>query len=169
MLSGVPQGSVIGPVLFLININDLLEGVNSNGKLFADDSKIFRKIRTIHDQHILQQDLLSLQEWSKKWLLEFNENKCSVMHLGRTNQKYEYSMNNIILTESTEEKVLGVFVTPDWKSSTHVSKIAAKANSAVGRIRRTFTYMDCDIFKAIYPGLIRSHMEYAVQSWSPTM
>lgn len=121
----------------------------------------------MHDKDILQQELLRLQEWSKKWLLEFNESKCSVMHLGRTNQKYDYSINNTVLTESKEEKDLGVFVTPDWKCSTHVSKIAAKANSAVGRIRDTFSYMDCDIFKAIYPGLIRSYMEYAVHTWSP--
>lgn len=167
VLSGVPQGSVIGPVLFLIYINDLLEDVNSNGKLFVDDSMIFRKIKTTQDRDILQQDLLRLQEWSKKWLLEFNEGKCSVMHLGRTNHKYDYSMNNVNLTETREEKDLGVFVTSDWKSSTHVSKVAAKANATVGRIRHTFTYMDCDMFKAIYPGLIRSHMEYAVQSWSP--
>ena len=76
-------------------------------------------------------------------------------------------MNNTVLTDTKEEKDLGVFVTPDWKSSTHVAKVAAKANAAVGTIKKTFTYMDCDIFKAIYPGLIRSHMEYAVQSWSP--
>ena len=89
------------------------------------------------------------------------------MHLGRTHQKYEYIMNNSVLAETREEKDLGVFVTSDWKSSTHVAKVAAKANAAVGRISSTFSYMDCDIFKAIYPGLVRSHMEYAVQSWSP--
>ena len=164
VLSGVPQGSVLGPVLFLIYINDLLDGVKSSGKLFADDSKIFRKISSNQDKQILQEDLTRLHEWSRKWLLEFNESKCSVMHLGRTNQGYNYSINDTVLTESNEEKDLGVYVTSDWKSSTHVARVAAKANAAVGRIKKTFTYMDSDIFKAIYPGLVRSHIEYAVQS-----
>ena len=72
VLSGVPQGSVLGPVLFLIFINDLLEGIKSLGKLFADDSKIFRKITSEQDRIILQEDLIKLQEWSSKWLLQFN-------------------------------------------------------------------------------------------------
>ena len=170
VLSGVPQGSVLGPVLFLIFINDLLEGIKSLGKLFADDSKIFRKITSEQDRIILQEDLIKLQEWSSKWLLQFNEDKCKVMHIYPfRNPKYEYSLNNKILEETTVEKDLGIYVTPDWNSETHVSKIAAKANSMVGRIRHTFTYMDIDMFKAIYPSLIRSHMEYAVQAWSPQL
>ena len=92
--SGIPQGSVLGPILFLICINDLLEEIQSSGKLFADDSKLFRRIKSLHDRNILQQDLMKLQEWSKKWLLKFNDSKCKVMHLGRNNPEYDYYMNN---------------------------------------------------------------------------
>ena len=162
--SGVPQGSVLGPVLFLIFINDLLDGISSDGKLFADDSKLFRRIKSHADRVILQEDLLKLQEWSQKWLLQFNENKCKVMHIGRRNPEYEYYLN-----DSALEKDLGIHVTPDWKSSTHVSKVAAKANSMVGRIKRTFSYMDEEMFKYLYPSLVRSQMEYAVQAWSPSL
>ena len=88
---------------------------------------------------------------------------------GHLNSKYECRLNNKVLEETTVEKYLGIYVIPDWNSETHVSKIAAKANPMVGRIRNTFTYMDIDKFKAIYPSLIRSHMEYAVQAWSPQL
>ena len=165
--SGVPQGSVLGPILFLIYINDMLTGISSSGKLFADDSKLFREIRSIADRIALQEDLTKLQEWSQKWLLKFNEEKCKVMHIGRSNPHYDYQINNKTLEETTEEKDLGIFVTPDWKSAAHVAKVAAKANSMVGRINRAFNYMDVDMFKAIYPSMIRSHMEYAAPAWSP--
>ena len=165
--SGVPQGSVLGPVLFLIYINDLLEEVISGGKLFADDSKLFKRIKSTEDRDILQEDLMKLQEWSRKWLLEFNENKCKVMHIGSSNPRYEYQLNNTTLEVTMEEKDLGIYVTPDWKSTTHVAKAAAKANSMVGWIDKTFSYMDCEMFKCLYPGLVRSHMEYSVQAWSP--
>ena len=167
MWSDVPQGSVLGPVLFLIYINDLLEGIVSSGKLFADDSKLFKSIKSELDRNILQEDLLKLQAWSRKWLLQFNEKKCKVMHIGRSNPGYEYQMNDTTLEVTVEEKDLGVYVTPDWKCAAHVGKAAAKANSMVGWIGKTFSYMDCEMFRCMYPGLVRSHMEYAVQAWSP--
>ncbi|CAL4249564.1 unnamed protein product, partial [Meganyctiphanes norvegica] len=105
--SGVPQGSVLGPLLFLIFINDLLDEVDSSGSLFADDSKLFRKINCPHDQLTLQNDLAKLQDWSRKWLLEFNEKKCKVMHIGRLNLKHDYHINNTVLVETKEEKRLG--------------------------------------------------------------
>ncbi|CAL4075568.1 unnamed protein product, partial [Meganyctiphanes norvegica] len=80
-----------------------------------------------------------------------------------------YYINNVPLSVTHEEKDLGIYVTPDWKSATHVAKVAAKANSMVGRIRHTFTYINKDIFKAVYPSLVRSHMEFAVQAWSPQL
>ena len=158
-------------MLFLIYINDLLDGISSSGKLFADDSKIYRRIINQLDRDILQEDLVKLQEWSRKWLLEFNESKCKVMHISirNTNPKYDYHFNDITLEESMLEKDLGIYVTPNWKSSAHVAKVAAKANSMIGRIRQTFTYMNKYIFKKVYPSLVRTHMEYAVQAWSPQL
>ena len=169
VLSGVPQGSVLGPVLFLIFINDLLVGISSLGKLFADNAKIYREIKSQEDRNILQEDLNKLQEWSRTWLLQFNEDKCKVMHIGKKQQNYEYQLNNKVLEVTTVEKDLGIHVTPNMKVATHVSKVAAKANSMVGRIKHTFSYMDETMFKALYPSLVRSQMEYAVQAWSPQL
>ena len=83
--------------------------------MFADDSKLFRRLRktsSLADQVALQQDLIRLQEWSRTWLLKFNENKCKVMHIGRSNPHYEYQLNDRTLEDTVVEKVLGVHVTP---------------------------------------------------------
>ena len=171
VLSGVPQGSVIGPLLFLIYINDLLDEISSSDKLFADDSKIYRRIINEVDRDNLQKDLGKLQEWSRKWLLEFNESKCKVMHISvkNTNPKFEYHLNDIKLEETKLEKDLGIYVTPNWKSSVHVAKVDARANSMLSWIRHNFTYMNKYIFMKVYPSLVRTQMEYAVQAWSPQL
>ena len=111
------------------------------------------------------------QDWSWKCLLEFNESKCKAMHISvrNTNPKYEYYMNELILKDTNMEKDLGVYVTPNWKPSAHVAKVAARANSMLGRIRHAFTYMNKEIFLKVYPSLVRTHMEYAVQAWSPQL
>ena len=80
VLSGVPQGNVLGPVLFLIYINDIVMNINSTIKVFADDAKIYRAMKSQNDVDVLQGDLNQLTNWSRKWLLKFNEQKCKVMH-----------------------------------------------------------------------------------------
>ena len=167
VLSGVPQGSVLGPVLFLIYVNDIVLNIDSSIKLFADDAKLFRPMGSSSDARALQSDLKKLEEWSKKWLLKFNQSKCSVIHFGHSNPRHTYSLNGNNLAVSSEERDLGVIVSESFKFGNHVAKIAAKANSIVGRINRTFMYMDVDMFKTIYKTLVRPHLEYAVQSWSP--
>ncbi|XP_076041896.1 uncharacterized protein LOC143025774 [Oratosquilla oratoria] len=165
--SGVPQGSLLGPVLFLIFINDLFDDIQSSGKLFADDAKIYRRVNSHDNKIVLQEDLCRLQEWSAKWLLKFNMEKCKVMHVGKNNANYNYYIDGFPLQTTTEEKDSGVYVTPDTSPTVHISKAADKANSMLGRIKRTFTCMDKEIFLALYTTLVRPLMEYAVQAWSP--
>ena len=165
--SGVPQGSVLGPTLFLVYVNDLLDGLHSHGKLFADDAKIYRRVMTPQDRSLLQDDLDRLTDWSKKWLLKFNQEKCKVMHIGRRNNGYEYKMGSQTLTVTCEEKDLGVLVTPNLKPSAQVAKAAASANSMLGRIKRTFTCLDDTTLPALYKALVRPRMEFAIQAWSP--
>ena len=83
VISGVLQGSVLGPILFLIYVNDILETVNSNVKMFADDTKIFRTLKNKSDSEILQADLDNLSEWSNRWCLTFNTSKCKRVHISR--------------------------------------------------------------------------------------
>ena len=167
--SGVPQGSVLGPRLFLVYVNDLLDGLDSHGKLFADDVKVFRRVRNIQDRNNLQDDLDKLDEWSRRWKLKFNREKCKVMHIGRRNPCYDYTMNNTILSTTSLEKDLGILISSDLKVSAQVAKAAAAANSMLGRIKRTFTCLDEETLPALYKALVRPRMEFAIQAWSPSL
>ena len=97
VLSGVPQGSVLGPLLFLIYINDLPDNLCSESYMFADDTKIFRRILSKLDQDAFQSDIEKLTLWSEKWLLKFHPEKCKVMTLCNNGNKlqYNYTMSNI--------------------------------------------------------------------------
>ena len=92
VISGVPQGSVLGPILFVIYVNDMPSIVNSNIKTFADDTKLYRAISSDQDCEELQKDLTLLENWAGKWLLNFNQSKCKVMHCGHQNRKRSYTM-----------------------------------------------------------------------------
>jgi hypothetical protein len=105
--SGIPQGSVLVPLLFVIFINDLPETVNSDAYLFADDTKIFKIIKSSDDSTILQEDLTKLEEWSDIWLLKFHPDKCKHMHIGKKNDDNSYSIHRKSL-----EKVIGCSFMP---------------------------------------------------------
>ena len=92
VLSGIPHGSVLGPILFLMFIDDLDEGLTSRILKFADDSKIFRVVNGPEDRNALQEDLRRLSDWSETWQMKFNVDKCKVMHLGPRNMHWNYSM-----------------------------------------------------------------------------
>ena len=174
--SGVPQGSVLGPILFLIYINDLPTEVISPVSLFADDSKIFSKIVTkaedmkVTDQNgheVLQDDLNRIQEWAIKWKMEFNVDKCKIMHIGKNNPKNVYTMSGKNLTETTEEKDLGVTIDCRLEYDKHIKNIVAKANRTLGMIRIAFNCLNKSMFLNLYKGLVRPLLEYCVQVWSP--
>ena len=92
--SGIPQGSVLGPIMFLIYVNDLPEIVSSTVKLFADDTKLYRMIKNEEEELQLQEDLNHLQKWSENWQLPFNVEKCKVLHLGPHNEEYNYILKS---------------------------------------------------------------------------
>ena len=121
MISGVPQGSVLGPILFLLYVNDLPSWIQNSMKMFADDTKVWQKIVEDSDSSFLQADLKSLEEWSERWQLKFNPAKCKVIHIGhKLRTSYKMSDNGVdkVLEDVSEEKDLGVFVTSDLKPST---------------------------------------------------
>ena len=131
ILSGIPQGSVLGPILFVIFINDLPDAVISTTKIFADDTKLFRAVKSQEDHEILQQDLDNLVDWSRLWQLGFNDDKCKTLHLGSSNLRMAYSMNTNTLGVTRNEKDLGVFI----EFQAHVTKAVNKASRMLGQIR----------------------------------
>ena len=137
--SGIPQGSVLGPMLFLIYVNDLPEEVLSTFKLFADDTKLYREIQNDHDKEVLQNDLNELMDWSVKWQLPFNIDKCKVLHLGKNNPKHKYSIksgtnNEVLLQEVEEEKDLGIKFDSQLNFKQHIAECVSKANQRIGLI-----------------------------------
>ena len=162
--SGVPQGSVLGPLLFILYVNEIPDLVTSQFYMYADDSKL---MNDTENSHTIQQDLDILSAWSKKWLLRFNEQKCKTIHFGYNNPETDYVLNDIVLEDSGSEVDLGVTVTRDCKPSEQCAKVAKKAMQRLGLLRRTFKHIDKESFKVIYPTYVRPIMETAVQSWSP--
>jgi len=167
--SGIPQGSVLGPTLFIIFINSLPNTTNSPTFLFADDAKLFREITSTRDQEILQEDLNSMFDWTKSSLLNFNPEKCSSMTICRpnSNTSRHYKMNETTLKVIQTERDLGVMVDRHLKFEQHIQTKINKANSIMGIIRRTYTYLDADTFLLLYKSLVRPHLEYCNQIWNP--
>jgi hypothetical protein len=169
VLSGVPQGSVLAALLFMIFINDLPELMENIIKMYADDTKIIAKVGKESESETIQQDLNSCMEWSKKWLLAFNVEKCVVMHYGSNNPKAEYKMGDLVLKETKQERDLGVHFSNDLKWKSHIEKCKAKANALIGMIRKTFLYIDAKMLRILYLTFIRPVIEFAVPVWSPSL
>jgi len=171
VLSGVPQGSVLGPLLFLLFVNDLPDWIVSSLKMFADDTKLWREMRTESESSILQKDLNSLTDWSKRWLLKFNPSKCKLMHIGHRLRTEYYMEDDTGIKAKIEEvdieKDLGIYIKNDLKVSTQCVKAAGKARSVMAMIRRNFRRLDKEDFLLIYKTYIRPHVEYCIQAWSP--
>ena len=119
--SGIPQGSVLGPVLFVIFINDMPDVVNANIKLFADDTKIFKAVQNLENIENLQEDINKMYKWSLDWQLPFNVNKCKVVHFGKNNINHSYKMNRQDLIMENEEKDLGVTFDPKLNFNAHIN------------------------------------------------
>ena len=142
VLSGVPQGSVLGPILFWVYINDLEEGVTGKILKFADDTKLFRKVKEIGDKQNLQDDIDKLVKWSEKWQMLFNFGKCKCLHTGPGNTGMNYEMGGTILSKTVKEKDLGVTMNANMKVSEQCRIEASKGNQVLGMIRRNITYKD---------------------------
>ena len=163
----VPQGSVLGPVLFLIYINDLDEGIKSHILKFADDTKLFGKASNTQECEQLQEDLNRLHKWSEDWQMKFNVDKCKIMHIGKTNIRQNYSLNNQVLGAIDEEKDLGVIITVNLKPSRQCLEAYKKAIRILGVIYRTIKFRNRKILVCLYKTLVRPLLEYITPAWSP--
>ena len=170
VLSGIPQGTVLGPLLFVLYINDILDNVESEGLLFANDTKIYRAITSQEDAQSLQSDLNTLEEWSDEWLLRFHPDKCHVLTLGKFENIMHTERHKICnkeLEHMFEEKDLGVIIDSELSFSEHIASKVRIANAIVGLIRRSFSFLDGTSFKKLYTAFVRPHLEYAQSVWSP--
>ena len=167
--SGVPQGSVLGPSLFLAYINDIGDNITSKLKLFADDTILYRHIRTNGDAKSLQSDLNKLQTWEQTWQMEFNVSKCHVLSatLKRNPIKTEYRLHDQVLEKVSSSKYLGVEISEKLHWGKHVSAITAKANKTTNFICRNLKGCPTEVKTHCYKALVRPILDHASPIWDP--
>ena len=171
VLSGVPQGTVLGPLLFNVYINDISKGLSKGTKLklFADDSLLYRIIRTVQDSLILQKDLLTLQEWEIKWKMQFHPGKCQLIRITNKINPIEnnYTIHGVIVEKTESAKYLGVVINSSLKWKDHYQEINKKVNSILGLLQRNFSRCSTDIKSKCYTTLVRPRLEYGGAVWDP--
>jgi hypothetical protein len=167
VVSGVPQGSVLGPLLFVIYINDLDCNIVSKLCKFADDTKLGRSVKNVVEVDKLREDLNRIYQWSVDWQMLFNVDKCTVMHMGRTNLKNDYSLGGNVLKKIEQEKDLGVMINFNGKQSEQCLIAAKKANTVLGMIKRNISFKSKENMVRLYKALVRPRLEYCIQAWCP--
>jgi len=165
--SGVPQGSVLGPLLFILYVNDLGTDLKSRVSMFADDTKLVSSTGSDKECDCLQDDLNKLIKWVDSWQMMFNIDKCKVMHIGAGNKLSGYTMNDKALESTSCEKDLGVEMSSTLKMKSNVDTVVKKANRILGFINRTMEDHSSKVILPLYRALVRPHLEYCVQVWSP--
>ena len=170
--SGVPQGSVLGPCLFSIFINDMPSDIDSIIRLFADDSKMYRFIYNPVDCNLLQDDLDKLVRWAHTWQLQFNIQKCCVLRLGKNPPPFRYKMedetgtvHHLLVVDAVKD--LGITISNDLSTKTHVNNVVRTANKVLYTIKRTIKDLNAASGPLLYKSLVRPVLEYANAAWVP--
>ena len=158
VLSRVPQGSVLGPLLFLIYINDLDDNITSNVLKFADDTKVFRKVNTDGEKQHLQNDLDRLVKWSEKWQMLSNFGKCKCLHTGYGKLDVNYKIADTVIDTVVKEKDLAVTIRADVKVSEQCGIAASNDNKILGLIKRNITYKEKKLIIPLYKAIVRPHL-----------
>ena len=164
VISGVPQGSVLGPCLFLYYINDIVEQLSSTTRLFADDTMIYMAVRSERDAELLQADLDKLTEWEDKWMMQFHSDKCEVISISRKKNPitHTYTIHGHQLKHINCIKYLGLTISKDLRWNKHVDKAVAKANNTL-----SFLHCNINIRSHASKSLVRPLLEYSSSVWDP--
>ena len=169
VLSGVPQGSVLGPCLFLMYINDMPETIKSNIRLFADDTIMYLTISNQSDCQDLQSDLTKLESWEREWLMAFNPDKCEVIRITKKKDPiiYDYKLHGITLQTTKNAKYLGLNISDDLSWSKHINQTTAKGNNTLRFIKRNIQTRNSKIKETAYKTYVRPLLEYSSSVWDP--
>ena len=167
--SGVPQGTVLGPLIFLLYINDITDNLHSEIRLFADDCILYNVVKTTADCEKLQKDIDLLAEWGNKWQMQFNAKKCYVMNMGnkRKKMKYDYNLHGRPLATVEHHQYLGVFLSHKLKWDHHYNHTTKKASQVLGMLRRNLKGCNRATKSTAYLALVRPHLEYATCVCAP--
>ena len=168
VLSGVSQGTVLGPLLFSMCINDISSDIESEIRLFADDCVCYREIKDVEHTMKLQRAIDRLGSWARKWGMRFQPVKCNMMQLTRKRIKKIHALYTLQGTdlENVESIIyLGVTITRDLRWNTHVSNVCTKANRTLGFLRRNLYFCPQEVKEAAYKGLVRPVLDYGSSVW----
>ena len=167
--SGVPQGTVLGPLLFILYLNDLPDGLSSQVRLLADDCILYREITSMEDSISLQNDINSLCQWESKWQMKFNVSKCFAMRVTHKKKPLltSYKMNDSVLQTVPNHTYLGVDINSKLSWADHINGITSKANRVLGLLRRNLYSCSPKVKEAAYKSLVRPRLEYCASIWDP--
>ena len=167
--SGVPQGTVLGPLMFLLYINDISNGVTSSIRLFADDCLLYRTINDEKDTESLQSDLDQLVEWSERWQMDFNPTKCNTLKLTKKKSPInrDYTMKGHTLENVNHSKYLGVTLDKNLSWNNHVNVTTKKAHGTLNFLRRNISNCSSTTKSRAYKTMVRPLLEYASSAWDP--
>ena len=169
--SGVTEGSVLGPIVFLLYINDLPDSLQSQVRLFADDTAVYLTIQGQADSKKQQNDLDILQEWEWDWDMELNPSKCQVVHITTRSRRpinTSYAMHGQVLDSVDSARYLGVDIKLDLNFTQHINRTTSNASKSLGYLKRKKLTKHLDIREAAYKTIVRPQVEYASTVWSPS-
>ena len=169
VISGVPQGTVLGPLLFLLYVNDIGEGTSCTARLFADDALIYKKIQSQADADSLQTDLNIMVDWSHRWQMSFNPKKCSLLRVTKKRKiiQHTYNMMGIDLDQTEHSPYLGVEISSNLEWKHHIKSITGKAKKTLYFLQRNLYNCPPEVKKQAYISLVRPTLEYAASCWDP--